>query len=69
MTRLKVQADANKPMTDILGTMLVLKAGKLFGITPKLDFYRKVFLAGAFFVEPWLTANYPPTSLLSRASW
>jgi len=48
MIRLKVQADANKPMTDMLGTMLVLKADKLFGITPKLDSYRKIFLPGAF---------------------
>jgi hypothetical protein len=33
MTRLKVQADVNKPMTDMLGTMLVLKTGKLFAIS------------------------------------
>jgi hypothetical protein len=33
MTRLKAQAGANKPMTDMLGTMLVLKTGKLFAIS------------------------------------
>jgi hypothetical protein len=33
MTSLKVQADVNKPMIDMLGTMLVLKTGKLFAIS------------------------------------
>jgi hypothetical protein len=33
MTSLKVQADVNKPMTDMLGTMIVLKIGKLFAIS------------------------------------
>jgi hypothetical protein len=31
MTRLKVQADASKSMTDRLGSMLVLQAGKAEG--------------------------------------
>ena len=37
MTRLKVETGANKPMTDMLGSMLVLKTRKLCGNPPKLD--------------------------------
>jgi CBS domain-containing protein len=57
MKRLIVQMDANKPTTGMLGTMLVIEAGKLYGITQKLDSYRKIFLAGASSVQPWLIEN------------
>lgn len=42
-------------MTDILGTKLVLKSGKLYGNTPRLEPNQDIFLMRALNVGPGLT--------------
>jgi CBS domain-containing protein len=45
----------------LVGALIALESGKLFGIVPELDSYRKVRLAGDSFKETWLRQNMTQT--------
>jgi CBS domain-containing protein len=45
----------------LVGVLIVLETGKLFGIVPELDSYRKVYLTGDSFKETWLRQNMTRT--------